>query len=74
MKTDEQIRIAKLDEQKRVEQEKASEKAKSAPAAVEARPESKPESKVESKPAAERPAETSEPNEQKAGKDEEKKD
>jgi hypothetical protein len=76
--TDEQIRIAKLDEQKRVEQERASEKAKSAPAAVEAKPEanheSKPDAKVESKPVAERPVPTKEPSEQKAGKEEEKKD
>jgi len=80
--TDEQIRIAKLDEEKRAQQEKASEteraKAKSAPTAVEAKPEpkqeSKPDAKVESKPVAERPAEPKEPTEQKAGKDEEKKD
>jgi hypothetical protein len=64
--TDEQIRIAKLDEEKRAQQEKTSEtereKAKSAPAAV------------ESKPVAERPAATKEPTEQKSEKDDEKKD
>ena len=80
--TDEQIRIAKLDEEKRAQQEKSSEKVKSAPAAVEARPEikpedkheSKPDTKVESKPVAERAVAIKEPTEQKAGKDEEKKD
>jgi len=82
LQTDEQIRIAKLDEEKRAQQEKASEtereKAKSAPAAVEAKPEpkreSKPDAKIESKPVAERPPATKEPTEQKDGKDEEKKD
>jgi hypothetical protein len=79
---DEQRRIAKLDEEKRAQQEKASEtergKVKSAPAAAEAKPEpkraSKPDEKVESKPVAERPVATKEPAEQKAGKDDEKKD
>ena len=78
----EQSRTATLDEEKRAQQEKAREtesaKGKPVPAAVEAKPENKreikPEANVESRPAAERPAETSEPNEQKAGKDEEKKD
>jgi hypothetical protein len=79
---DEQSRIAKLDEEKRAQQEKAREpkieKIKSVPAVVEAKPEAKhetkPEAKVESKPAAERPAATREPTEQKSGKDNEKKD
>jgi hypothetical protein len=82
----EQNRIAKLDEEKRVQQEAVrateSEKKQSVPATVEAKPEMKPETKhettpeakVEAKPAAERPAATMEPTEQKAGKDDEKKD
>jgi len=78
----EQNRIAKLDEEKRVQQETArtteSEKKQSVPAAVEAKPEAthetKPEAKVESKPAVERPAATREPTEPKAEKDDEKKD
>jgi hypothetical protein len=74
----EQNRIAKLDEEKRVQQEKAqvaeSEKKQPVPTAVEARPDTKPETKIESKPAAERPAATREPTEQKAEKDDEKKD
>ena len=74
----EQNRIAKPDEEKRAQQEKAqvteSGKKQPAPAAVEAKAESKPEAKVESKPAAERPAATSEPTEQKADKNDEKKD
>jgi hypothetical protein len=87
LQADEQNRIAKLDEEKRVQQEAArateSEKKQSVPAAtVEAKPEikpeakheTKPEAKVESKPAAERPAATREPSEQKSGKDDEKKD
>jgi len=86
LQADEHNRVAKLDEEKRAQQEKAretqSEKAKSVPAATEARTEikpeakheTKPEAKVESRPAAERPAATREPTEQKAGKDDEKKD
>jgi hypothetical protein len=82
----EQSRIAKLDEEKRAQQEKArdteSAKVKPVPAAVEAKPEARPETKhetkpearVESKPAAEQPAATREPTEQRAGKDNEKKD
>lgn len=73
----EQNRIAKLDEEKRVQQEAAreteSEKKQSVPAPVEAKPENKPEAKAESKPAAERPAATREP-EPKSEKDDEKKD
>jgi uncharacterized protein DUF6600 len=73
----EQNRIAKLDEEKRVQQEKAqvteSEKKQPVPATVEARPEIKPVAKAESKPATERPAATRQP-EQKAEKDDEKKD
>jgi hypothetical protein len=84
--SDEQNRVARLDEEKRAQQEKArvmeSEKGKPAPAAVEARPEvkpeakqeTKPEAKVETRPVAERPAATREPTEQKAGKEDEKKD
>ncbi|MGD1020094.1 MAG: DUF6600 domain-containing protein [Verrucomicrobiia bacterium] len=74
---DEQSRVAKLDAEKRAQQEKAgeleSEKKQSVSVAVQARPEAKPEAKVESKPVTERPAATREP-EQKAGKDDEKKD
>jgi hypothetical protein len=74
----EQNRIAKLDEEKRAQQETAlqteSKKKQPAPAAVEAKPESKPEAKVESKPVAERPAATREPTEQKADQNGEKKD
>jgi hypothetical protein len=74
----EQNRIAKLDEDKRAQQEKAqatdSEKVRPVPAAVQAKPEAKPETKVESKPAAERPAPTREPTEQKPQRDDEKKD
>jgi hypothetical protein len=82
----EQIRIAKLDAEKRAQQatvrETESEKVKSVPAAVEAKPEIKPEAKhettpeakAESKPAVERPAATREPTEQKADKNDEKKD
>jgi uncharacterized protein DUF6600 len=70
----EQDRTAKLDEEKRAQQEKAQategEKIKPVPAAVEA----KPEQKVEPKPAAERPAETREPTDQRDGKDDQKKD
>jgi hypothetical protein len=73
----EQNRIAKLDEEKRAQQDAAreteSEKKQSVPATVEAKPESKPETKVESKPSVERPAATREP-EQKTEKDDEKKD
>jgi hypothetical protein len=73
----EQSRVAKLDAEKRAQQEKAgqieSEKKQSVSVAVPAKPEAKPEAKVESKPVAERPAATREP-EQKAGKDDEKKD
>jgi len=79
---DEQSRIAKLDEEKRAQQERTSEtageKIESAPAAVEAKPEpkheGKPDAKVESKPVAEQPAATKETTEQKVGKDDEKKD
>jgi len=79
---DEQSRVAKLDEEKRAQQEKAremeSEKKQPVPAAVEAKPEAKretkPEVKTEAQPAAERPAATREPTEQKAGRDDEKKD
>jgi hypothetical protein len=79
---DKPIPVTKPAEENRVQPEKASEtgseKAKSAPAAVEAKPatkpETKPDAKVESKPAAERPAAAKEPTEQKAGKDDEKKD
>jgi hypothetical protein len=86
LQVDEQNRAAKLDAEKRAQQETAreteSKKVKSVPAAVEARPEikseakheTKPEAKIESKPVAERPAATREPTEQKAGKDDEKKD
>ncbi len=78
LQADEQTRIAKLDGEKRAQQEKAlqteSEKKQLAPVAVEAKPESKPEAKVESKPVAERPAATREPTEQKSEKDDEKKD
>jgi hypothetical protein len=74
----EQNRIAKLDEEKRAQQETAlqteSKKKQPALAAVEAKPESKPEAKVESKPVAERPAATREPTEQKADQNGEKKD
>jgi hypothetical protein len=78
LQADEQTRIAKLDGEKRAQQEKAlqteSEKKQLAPVAVEAKPGSKPEAKVESKPVAERPAATREPTEQKSEKDDEKKD
>jgi hypothetical protein len=78
VQADEQNRVAKLDAEKHAQQEKAqvteSEKKQPAPTAVEAKPESKPEAKVESKPAAERPAATREPTEQKADKNDEKKD
>ncbi|MGD0061168.1 MAG: hypothetical protein ABSD58_17285 [Verrucomicrobiia bacterium] len=78
----EQIRIAKLDAEKRAQQatvrETESEKVKSVPAAAEAKPEAKreatPEAKAESKPAVERPAATMEPTEQKTDKNDEKKD
>jgi hypothetical protein len=87
--TDEQSRVTKPDEEKRLQQEKAreteSEKSRPIPAAVEARTETKPqakhepqqappEAKHETKAEAERPAATREPAEQKAGKDDEKKD
>jgi len=74
----EQNRIAKLDEEKRAQQETAlqteSKKKQPALAAVEAKPETKPEAKVESKPVAARPAATREPTEQKADQNGEKKD
>jgi hypothetical protein len=78
----EQSRTATLDEEKRAQQEKAREtesvKGQSVPAAVEAKPENKreikPEANVESRPAAERPAATREPTEQREGKGDEKKD
>jgi hypothetical protein len=81
VQTDEQSRAAKLDEDKRAQQEKAqemkSEKKQPVPAAVEAKPEAKhetkPEAKVESQPVADRPVTTREPTEQKAGKDDEEK-
>ena len=87
--TDEQSRVVKPAEQQRAPQEKAretkSENRQPAPAAVEARPETRPqanhepqqpqpEAKHETKAEAERPAATREPAEQKAGKDDEKKD
>jgi hypothetical protein len=83
---DEQSRAAKLDEEKRAQQENArateSTKRQPVPAAVEAKPETKPEAKhetkpeakVEPKPAAARPAATRESTEQKTGKDVEKQD
>jgi hypothetical protein len=74
----EQDRIAKLDEDKRVQEEKAqateSEKKQPVPAPMQAKPEAKPETKVESKPAAERPVATKEPTEQKPERGDEKKD
>jgi hypothetical protein len=86
VKQSEQNRVAKVDEEKRARQatvrETEREKKQSAPAAAEAKPEIKPEAKhatqpeakVESRPAAERSAATREPTEQRAGKDDEKKD
>ena len=86
---DEQSRVTKPDEEKRAQQEKArakeSERGKPMPAAVEAKPETRPQAKHEpqqtqpqakheTRPEAERPAATREPAEQKAGKDDEKKD
>jgi hypothetical protein len=86
---DEQSRVTKPDEEKRAQQEKArakeSERGKPMPAAVEAKPETRPQAKHEPqqtqpqakhepRPEAERPAATREPAEQKAGKDDEKKD
>jgi Family of unknown function (DUF6600) len=79
---DEQDRAAKLATEQRAQQEKTremdSKKAKPVPAAVGAKPEvkheTKPETKVESRPVTERPASTKEPTEQRAGKDDEKKD
>ena len=85
-RADEQDRAAKPAAEQRTQQEKTretdSKKAKPVPAAVEAKPEikpeakheTKPETKVESKPVTERSAATKEPTEQKAGKDDEKKD
>jgi hypothetical protein len=78
--------VTKPAEEKRAQQEKAREtesaKGKPAPAAVEAKPETKPEikheappeAKIESRPAAERPAATREPTQQREGKGDEKKD
>jgi hypothetical protein len=86
---DGQSRAAKPDEEKRAQQEKVreteGEKRQPVPAAVEARPETRPqakhetqqtqpEAKHETRPEAGRPAATREPTEQKAGKDDEKKD
>jgi len=83
---DKPVPVPKPAEENRVRPEKpsetGSEKAKAAPAPVEAKPatkpetkhETKPDAKVESKPAAERPAATKEPSDQKPGKDDEKKD
>jgi hypothetical protein len=74
--------VTKSAEEKRAQQEKARETesvtGKSVPAAVEAKPETKretrPEATVESRPAAERPAATREPTEQREGKGDEKRD
>jgi hypothetical protein len=78
LQADEQTRIAKLDEEKRAQQEKTqateTEKKQPVPTTAETKPASKPEAKVESKPVAERPAVTREPTEQRAEKGDEKKD
>jgi hypothetical protein len=83
---DAQSGAAQLDEERRVRQEKAREKenenGRPIPTAGEAKPgtnpvanhETKPQARHEAKPVAERPAITRESSEQKAGKDDEKKD
>jgi hypothetical protein len=84
--TAEQKQVAKLEGEKRAQQEKAQqterEKKQPAPAAVEAKPETKPEAKhqaqpeakVESKPVVEQPAAAKEPTERKVENEDEKKD